>query len=138
MYILHNFSENELDFWKISATTLAARSNPIHGCIPQNDHRGDPISLMADQSFNLAAKGIHTTFLGSAQKDLLAVDQVYQGECNVVYATLSDSKRLFNTGGDLQYPFAKLIKERKIGLVATDEETSNIPSLNLQRREKLG
>ena len=113
--ILHNFSENEpVDFWEISATTLAARSNPIHGCIPQNDHRGDPISLMADQSFNLSAKGIHTTFLGLAQKDLLAVDQV-QGECNVVYATLSDTECLFNTGGELQYPFTKLIKGRKLG-----------------------
>ena len=70
---------------------------------------------MADQSFNLSAKGIRTTFLGLAQKDLLAVDQVHQGECNVVYVTLSDTECLFNTGGELQYPFTKLIKGRKLG-----------------------
>ena len=76
------------------------------------------ISSMADQSLNLSAKGIHTTFLGSAQKDLSAVDRVYQGECDVVYVT---PEHLFNTGGELQYPFAKLTKERRIGLVAVDE-----------------
>ena len=81
---------------------------------PQNDH----CSLMADQSLNLSAKRIHTTFLGSAQKDLSAVDQVYQGECDVVYVT---PERLFNTGGALQYPFTKLTKERRIGLVTVDE-----------------
>ena len=74
---------------------------------------------MADQFLNLSAKRIHTTFLGSAQKDLSAVDRVYQGECDVVYVTL---ERPFNTGGgELQYPFAKLTKERRIGLVAIDE-----------------
>ena len=76
------------------------------------------ISLMADQSLSLSAKGIRTTFLGSAQKDFLAVDRVYQGDCDVVYVT---PERLFNTGGELQNPFAKLTKERRIGLVAVDE-----------------
>ena len=32
-----------------------------------------------------------------------------------------DTERLFNTGGELHYLFAKLTKERRIGLVATDE-----------------
>ena len=36
----------------------------------------------------------------------------------MVYVT---PERLFNTGGELQYPFAKLTKERRIGLVAVDE-----------------
>ena len=36
----------------------------------------------------------------------------------MVYVT---PERLFNTGGELQYSFAKLTKERKIGLVAVDE-----------------
>ena len=107
-----------VEFWEIFLSTwlqtLAARSNPIHGCILQNDYCGDLISLMADQSLNLLAKGIRTTFLGSAQKDLLAVDWIYQGECDVVYVM---PECLFNTGGGLQYAFTKLIKERKIGLV---------------------
>ena len=81
---------------------------------PTSDHCG----LMADQSLNLSARRIHTTFLGSAQKDLLAVDWVYQGECDVVYVM---PEHLFNTGDELQYPFAKLTKERRIGLVAADE-----------------
>ena len=76
------------------------------------------VSLMADQPLNLSAKGIHTTFLGSAQKDLSAMDRVYQGECDVVYMM---PERLFNTGDELQYPFTKLTKERGIGLVAVDE-----------------
>ena len=45
------------------------------------------ISLMADQSLSLSAKGICTTFLGLAQKDRLVVDRLYQGECDVVYVT---------------------------------------------------
>ena len=73
------------------------------------------ISLMADQPLSLSAKGIHTTFLRSAQKDLLAVDRVYQGESDVVYVT---TERLSNIGGELQYPFTKFTKERRI---ATDE-----------------
>ena len=88
-------------------------------CHPRNDPRGDPfISLMADQPLSLSAKGIHTTFLGSAQKDCLAVDRVYQGECDVVYVT---TERLSNIGGELQYPFTKFTKERRVGLVAIDE-----------------
>ena len=75
--------------------------------------------MMQNQTkLNLSAKGICTTFLGSAQKDLLVVDRVHQGDCDVVYVK---TECLSNTGGELQYLFAKLTKERRIGLVAVDE-----------------
>ena len=46
------------------------------------------------------------------------MDRVYQGECVVGCVT---SKYLFNTNGELQYPFAILTKERRIEVVGIDE-----------------
>ena len=75
------------------------------------------ISLLADQSLSLSAKGICTTFLGSAPKDFwLWIGYIKESAMWCMWHLC-----LFNTGGELQYPFTKHTKERRIGLVAVDE-----------------
>ena len=76
------------------------------------------ISLMADQTTSLLAKGLRATFLGTAQKDPSAEHSVKNGEVDIVYLT---PERLFTETGTIQHPFLDLIEQQRIGLVAIDE-----------------
>lgn len=66
------------------------------------------ISLMADQTTSLLAKGLRATFLGTAQKDPSAEHSVKNGEVDIVYLT---PERLFTETGTIQHPFLDLIKQ---------------------------
>lgn len=76
------------------------------------------ISLMQDQSASLQAKGIHSTFLGSSQKDATIQKEVACGKTEVVFVT---PEKFFDVTGQPQPLFAKLLREGKIGLLAIDE-----------------
>ena len=76
------------------------------------------ISLMQDQSASLQVKGIHSTFLGSSQKDATIQKAVACGKTEVVLVT---PEKFYDITGQPQPLFAKLLREGKIGLLEIDE-----------------
>lgn len=76
------------------------------------------ISLMQDQSASLQDKGIHSTFLGSSQKDAKVQEDIARRKTEVV---LVIPEKFFDITGQPQPLFAKLLREGKIGLLAIDE-----------------
>ena len=76
------------------------------------------VSLMSDQTSNLEARNIKSTFLGTAQKDKSVYGKILSGEYELVFVT---PESFFDEDGTPKQLFRQLRWKQQIGLIAIDE-----------------
>lgn len=73
------------------------------------------VSLMSDQTRNLEARNIKSTFLGTAQRDKSVYKKILSREYDLVFVT---PESFFDEGGTPKQLFRQLQWKRQIGLIA--------------------